>query len=336
MAYRHRVSYWEGRQTLVTGGGGFIGGHLAIALARAGARVRALCRYNSRGDRGTLDWFPDPEAHAVEVRFGDLRDPESVRDALMGVEVAFHLGAQVAIPYSYTNPRDFFATNVGGSLNVAQAALGAGVMRLVHLSTSEVYGAARALPITEQHPIAPRSPYAASKVAADALMTSWHASFQLPVVIVRPFNTYGPHQSGRAIVPTIAVQALHGSPLRLGSLAPSRDLTFVSDTVAGLLAIGACEGAVGATLQLGSGHDVSVGELVDLIGELTQQVLEPELDLERVRPTTSEVPRLLCDHTRATALTGWAPAVDLRSGLEQTIDWLRANLHRYRPLEYAR
>ncbi len=208
MAYRQPVSYWEGRQTLVTGGGGFIGGHLAIALVRAGARVRALCRYNSRGDRGTLDWFPGSEADAIEVRFGDLRDLESVQDAMTGVEVAFHLGAQIAIPYSYVNPRDFFATNVGGSLNVAQAALTAGVARLVHLSTSEVYGATRTLPIDEAHPLDPRSPYAASKVGADALMASWHASFGLPVVIARPFNTYGPHQSARAIVPTIALQAL--------------------------------------------------------------------------------------------------------------------------------
>ena len=330
------MSYWEGRQTLVTGGGGFIGGHLAVELARRGARVRALCRYNSRGDQGTLDWFAVGDTEPIEVRFGDLRDSESVRDAMTGVEVAFHLGAQIAIPYSYANPRDFFATNVGGTLNVAQAALGAGVQRLVHVSTSEVYGETRALPITERHPLAPRSPYAASKVGADALMASWHASFDLPVVIARPFNTYGPHQSARAIVPTIATQALLGRTLRLGSLEPRRDLTFVTDTVAGLLAIAAANGVVGATLQLGSGRDVSIGELVALIGELTGQELEPELDPERVRPEASEVPRLQCDHGRVTELTGWTPAVPLRSGLQRTIDWLRVNGHRYRALEYAR
>jgi nucleoside-diphosphate-sugar epimerase len=336
IAYRLRVSSWDGRQTLVTGGGGFIGGHLAVALAQAGARVRALCRYNSRGDRGTLEWFGAEETAGIEVQFGDLRDLESPQRAMAGVEVAFHLGAQIAIPYSHLNPRDFFETNVGGALNVAQAALGAGVQRLVHISTSEVYGAARTLPITEQHPLAPRSPYAASKVGADALMSSWHASFGLPVVTARPFNTYGPHQSARAIVPTIATQALAGQPLRLGSLEPRRDLTFVSDTVAGLIAIAAADDAVGDTLQLGSGTDVSIGELVELIGELTGRALEPVLAPERVRPVASEVPRLLCDRSRTTALTGWAPEVDLRTGLQRTIDWLRENAHRYRALEYAR
>jgi nucleoside-diphosphate-sugar epimerase len=320
---------------LVTGGGGFIGGHLAVALVRAGARVRVLCRYNSRGDRGTLDWFPGPEADTIEVQFGDLRDLESVQRAMKGVEVAFHLGAQIAIPYSYLNPRDFFATNVGGTLNVAQAALGAGVARVVHVSTSEVYGDASTLPITEDHRLAPRSPYAASKAAADMLISSWHASFQLPVVTARPFNTFGPHQSARAIVPTIATQALNGGQVRLGSLAPRRDLTFVSDAVAGLLAIAGAEGVSGGTLQLGTGSDVSIGELVGLVGELTGRELEPELDPERVRPAASEISRLRCDHARTTEMTGWRPVVDLRSGLEQTIEWLRGNRHRYRALEYA-
>jgi NAD dependent epimerase/dehydratase len=330
------VSSWDGRRTLVTGGGGFIGGHLAVALAQAGARVRVLCRYNSRADRGTLEWFAPGETSAIEVVFGDLRDLESVQRAMKDVECAFHLGAQIAIPYSYLNPRDFFATNVGGTLNVAQAALSAGIGRLVHTSTSEVYGDARTLPITERHELAPRSPYAASKAGADMLMSSWHASFALPVAIARPFNTYGPHQSARAIVPTIATQALRGERLRLGSLEPRRDLTYVGDTVAGLMAIAETEAAVGETVQLGNGSDVSIGELVGLIGELTSSELVPELDPERVRPAGSEVPRLLCDHSRMSELTGWAPAVDLRAGLERTVEWLRSNQHRYRAIEYAR
>jgi dTDP-glucose 4,6-dehydratase len=321
--------------TLVTGAGGFIGGHLALALCRAGARVRAFCRYNSRGERGTLDWFDPAEVHAIDVVHGDLRDPESVQRALHGVEVVFHLGAQIAIPYSFINPRDFVETNVGGALNVAQAALRAGVSRVVHVSTSEVYGDARWWPITESHPLAPRSPYAASKVGADMLMESFHRARELPVVIARPFNTYGPHQSARAIVPAIMIQALRGPMIRLGLLEPRRDMTFISDTVAGLLAIAQAPGVLGLTLQLGTGVDVSIEELVELIGELTGQVLEVELDPDRVRPAASEVPRLLSDHTRATELTGWRPQIDLRSGLEETLVWIRANAHRYRAREYS-
>jgi len=336
MEYRRIVSYWEGRRTLVTGGGGFIGGHLVVALTRAGADVRALCRYNSRSDRGTLDWFAPADTDGVEVQFGDLRDPESVRRAMAGVEFAFHLGAQIAIPYSFVNPRDFVETNVGGTLNVAQAALETGLQRLVHVSTSEVYGEARTWPITERHQLAPRSPYAASKVGADMVLASFRASFELPVAIARPFNTYGPHQSARAIVPTIMSQALDGGDLRLGSLEPRRDLTFVSDTVAGLMAIAASDAALGETLQLGTGSDVSIAELVTLIGTLTGRSLEPEVDPERVRPGSSEVTRLVCDHGHATALTGWEPRVSLSDGLAQTLAWISVNQHRYRPSEYTK
>jgi dTDP-glucose 4,6-dehydratase len=331
------VDYWEGRHTLVTGAGGFIGGHLAVALAAAGANVRALCRYNSRGDRGTLDWFSAQQIDEIEIVFGDLRDPESAASALDGREVVFHLGAQIAIPYSYRNPRDFFETNVSGSLNVAQAVLGAGdaVERLVHVSTSEVYGAPVVVPITEDHPLDPRSPYAASKAAADLLMESFQHAFGLPVVTARPFNTYGPHQSARAIVPTIATQALQGTRVRLGRTDTRRDLTFVADTVAGLMAIAETPAIEGRTLQLGSGSDVSIGELAALIGELLGKELEIELDPERVRPADSELPRLLSDHSRASDATGWRPQIGLRDGLARTLEWLAANQHRYRAAEYA-
>jgi nucleoside-diphosphate-sugar epimerase len=329
------VDSWQGRETLVTGGGGFIGGHLTVALNRSGARVRTLCRYNSRGDRGTLDWFDPADTGGIEVVHGDLRDPESVARAMTGIEVAFHLGAQIAIPYSLLNPRDFFETNVGGALNVAQAALSTGVRRLVHVSSSEVYGDARSFPITERHPIAPRSPYAASKAGADMLMESFHHAFGLPVAIARPFNVYGPHQSARAIVPAIATQALRGSPLRLGLLEPRRDLTFVTDTVAGLMAIAAADGVLGRTLQLGTGNDISIAELVELIGKLLGRTLQVDLDPARVRPTTSEVSRLLCDCELTTTLTGWTPQVDLRTGLAETLRWLQSNQHRYRTGEYA-
>jgi dTDP-glucose 4,6-dehydratase len=329
------VSYWEGRRVLVTGAGGFIGGHLAVALLRSGARVRAFCRYNSRRERGTLDWFSPADTTGIEVVFGDLRDVESVQEAAAEIDFAFHLGAQIAIPYSFVNPRDFVETNVVGTLNLAQAALAAKLQRVVHVSTSEVYGQAESVPITERHPLAPRSPYAASKAAADLLMTSFHHAHELPVVIARPFNAYGPHQSARAIVPTIATQALQGGSVRLGSLEPRRDLTFVSDTVEGLLAVGSADGAVGRTLHVGSGSDVTIGELVRLIGELVGRELRVEHDSQRVRPADSEIGQLLCDCAETERITGWTAHVDLRDGLGQTLVWLEQNSHRYRPQEYA-
>lgn len=329
------MTFWEGRRVLVTGAGGFIGGHLATALNREGARVRGLCRYTSRRDRGTLDWFNDAETAGIEVTFGELRDPESVEQAVSTCEIVFHLGAQIAIPYSYVNPRDFVETNVGGALNVAYAALREGVSRVVHVSTSEVYGQAESWPITEHHRLAPRSPYAASKAGADLLMQSFQHAHGLPVVIARPFNTYGPHQSARAVIPTIITQVLAGGSVRLGSLEPRRDLTFVTDTVSGLLALAREDQAAGGVLQLGSGSDISIGELVALIGELVGRDVRIEQDQERVRPPDSEVPRLLSDFSETQALTGWRPQVDLRSGLGQTIAWIQANQHRYRTSEYA-
>src|SRR5215207_4585639 len=258
----------QGRPVLVTGAGGFIGGHLVERLVREGAAVRALARYNSRNERGTLDWLEPDIVAEVDVVLGELRDIESVSAAVAGTEIVLHLGAQIAIPYSYVNPRDFFEVNVLGSLNVAQAALRAGVGRVVHTSTSEIYGSAQTVPIVETHPLEPGSPYAASKLGADKLMDSWHRSFDLPVTVLRPFNTYGPRQSARAVIPTIISQALAGSTLRLGSLHPRRDLTYVEDTVAGFVAAATAPEAVGRTVQLGTDHDVSVGDLVDMVGEV--------------------------------------------------------------------
>jgi NAD dependent epimerase/dehydratase len=329
------VQSWEGRQILVTGGGGFIGGHLAVALNGAGASVRVMCRYTSRADRGTIDWFPRAQTDGIEVVFGDLRDPESVQRTMAGTEVVFHLGAQIAIPYSFVNPRDFVQTNVVGALNVAQAALQAGVGRVVHVSSSEVYGQAETMPITEAHPLDPRSPYAATKVAADMLMLSFNRAFSLPVAIARPFNTYGPHQSARAIVPTIILQALRGTQVRLGSLEPRRDLTFVRDTVAGLMAVAGADGAVGRTLQLGTGTDVSVAELVTMIGAVVGRALEVQVDPERIRPGESEIEQLLSDRRELSALTGWEPRTDLRDGLGETVAWFREHADRF-PEEYVR
>jgi NAD dependent epimerase/dehydratase len=325
----------EGRSVLVTGAGGFIGGHVVERLVRDGARVRAFCRYNSRNERGTLDWV-DPNVLAeVEVVLGELRDVESVGAAVEGTEVVLHLGAQIAIPYSYVNPRDFFEVNVLGSLNVAQAGLRHGVQRIVHTSTSEVYGSAQSVPITEAHPLEPQSPYAASKLAADKLMDSYHRSFDLPVSVLRPFNTYGPRQSARAIIPTIISQALAGSTLRLGSLHPRRDLTFVEDTAAGFVAAATSEAAVGRTIQLGTNHDVSIGDLVDMVAEVLGQELTVETDPARVRPDKSEVERLISGPELARELLGWEPTVDLREGLSRTIEWIERNTHRYRVDHYV-
>ena len=325
----------SGRPVLVTGAGGFIGGHLVEMLVAEGASVTALVRYNSRNERGTLDWIAPGVASEVQVVLGELRDIESVSRAVKGSEIVLHLGAQIAIPYSYVNPRDFFEVNVLGTLNVAQASLAAGVHQVVHTSTSEVYGSAQQVPITEAHPLEPQSPYAASKLAADKLMDSWHRSFDLPVVVLRPFNTYGPRQSARAIIPTIVSQALAGDTLRLGSLYPRRDLTFVRDTAAGMLAAASAPDAVGQTIQLGTGHAVSVGEIVELVSELVGKELHPVLDEARVRPSNSEVELLLSEPARARELLGWEPQVALREGLEQTIEWVGLNATRYRADEYV-
>ena len=325
----------SGRRVLVTGAGGFIGGHLVDRLVRDGAEVRALVRYNSRNERGTLDWLPPETVRDVEVQLGELRDLESVDRAVESCEVVFHLGAQIAIPYSYVNPRDYLETNAIGTLNIAQSALRHEVARVVHTSTSEVYGTARQIPITEDHPIEPQSPYAASKVAADKLIDSYHRSFELPAVVLRPFNTYGPHQSARAVIPTIISQALEGDVLRLGSLDPRRDLTFVTDTVDGFVRAAQSPAAIGRTVQLGTEHDVSVGDIVRVVGELLGKELTVELDPARVRPEGSEVMRLISSPRLAGELMGWAPTVGLEDGLRRTIEWIERSRARYRTEHYV-
>jgi NAD dependent epimerase/dehydratase len=329
------VDSLSGSRVLVTGAGGFIGGHLVERLVRDGAKVKALVRYNSRNERGTLDWFDPAAVREAEVVLGDLRDFESVENAVAGTEVILHLGAQIAIPYSYVNPRDFFETNVLGTFNVAQAALRAGIKRLVHTSTSEVYGTARQVPITEDHPIEPQSPYAASKVGADKLIDSYHRAFELPATVLRPFNTYGAHQSARAVIPTIVSQALEVDTLRLGSLDPRRDLTYVSDTVDGFVKAATSPETIGRTVQLGTEHDVSVRDIVDTVGQLLGKELNVETDPARVRPEASEVMRLISSPALAKELMGWTPQVSLREGLERTIEWVERSRTRYRTEHYV-
>lgn len=316
----------------LTGAGGFIGSHLAERLVHEGHEVRALVRYTSRGDFGLLDDLPAEAAAHVDVRAGDLRDPEAVRQVVRGADLVFHLAALIAIPYSYVHPREVVETNVMGTYNVLSAVREFAVPRMVHTSTSEVYGTARQVPIPETHPLQGQSPYSASKIGADKIAESFHLSFQTPVAIIRPFNTYGPRQSTRAVIPTIITQAVSGAEqIRLGSLHPTRDLLFVEDTVAGFLAVASSDACVGRVVNVGTGTEISIGELAARILALTGRGETPIVtDQERVRPRGSEVERLICDNRLAAQLTGWRPMVSLDEGLTRTIAWVREHLNRYR------
>jgi NAD dependent epimerase/dehydratase len=325
----------EAKRVLVTGADGFIGSHLAEMLCATGTAVRALCLYNSLGHWGWLE--NSPRNNDMEIIAGDIRDPDLVRGLVAGVDVVFHLAALIAIPYSYRAPDSYVQTNVIGTLNLLQASLAAGVTRFIQTSTSEVYGTARYVPIDEVHPLQPQSPYSASKIAADALaMSFWH-SFQLPVTVARPFNTYGPRQSARAVIPTVVTQLLTGArDIKLGSLTPTRDLNFVEDTCRGLLAVGGCAEAVGETINIGSGREISIGDLTRRLIALVGSKAQVVLDERRLRPGGSEVERLCCDNGKIARLTGFAPQIALEDGLEQTITWFRdpENLKRYKANVY--
>jgi NAD dependent epimerase/dehydratase len=318
---------WQGRKALVTGAGGFIGSHLVEALAGRGARVRALVRYNSASARGWLDQLPETLGPQVEVVAGDIRDAGSVQAAVNGQEFVFHLAALISIPYSYEAPDSYVDTNVRGTLHVLEACRRHGVGRLVQTSTSEVYGSPETVPITEAHPLRAQSPYAATKVAGDKLAESYHCSFGLPVVVLRPFNTYGPRQSARAVLPTILSQLLAGNKtIELGALWPRRDLMYVEDTVDGFIKAAESEAAVGQTVHLGTGRDVSVGDLAELAMAVTGQRAHIVSKAERERPPDSEVRQLLSSPAAAKKLLGWAPTVSLEDGVRLTADWVKRNL----------
>jgi NAD dependent epimerase/dehydratase len=321
--------FWQDRTVLVTGAGGFIASHLVEALLAMGARVRAIVRYNSRGDPGLLALLPPERLAAVELVPGDLRDLPTVQAAMQNVSLALHLGALISIPYSYYHPAEVVETNVIGTLNVLLAGRSCAVERIVHTSTSEVYGTALRVPIDEDHPLQGQSPYSASKIGADKLAESFYRSYELPVVTLRPFNTYGPRQSARAVIPTIITQALTQDVIRLGNLEARRDFTYVSDTVQGFLLAAQTPQIEGETFNLGVGQETSIGDLAQEICELVGVPCKFQIQDERLRPEKSEVQRLLSDNRLARERLGWQPQISLRQGLSETILWIQDNLHRY-------
>jgi NAD dependent epimerase/dehydratase len=326
--------YWKDRPVLVTGAGGFMGSHLAEQLVSAGARVRAMVHYNALGRRGWMDG--SEQVGSIEVLAGDITDGEFVRRAMNGIDTVFHLAALIAIPYSYVAPASYVRTNVEGTLNVLQAGRDLKTSGIIHTSTSEVYGSAVQVPITEDHLLQGQSPYSASKIGADKLAESFYCSFDVPVVTVRPFNTFGPRQSARAIIPTIIAQCLAGRKvIRLGNLEPTRDLNYVGNIVDGFMAAGSTDAAVGKVIHLGSGNEISIGDLTEKIAGVAGVELEIESDADRVRPGRSEVDRLCADASLARELLGWQPEVSLDDGLKKTVDWMRNHQDLYRPDDYV-
>jgi len=328
------------KSVLVTGAGGFIGSHLVDALARAGWQVRAMIHYNSRGAVG---WLEDVEPHllqSIEIVPGDIQDGAFVRGAVNGCQVVMHLAALIGIPYSYHAPAQYVATNIGGTLNVLQAARDLGVEMVIQTSTSEVYGTAQSVPIDESHPLVGQSPYSATKIGADQLALSFHRSFGTPVAVIRPFNTFGPRQSSRAVIPTIVTQLLSGTrSIALGALKPTRDFNFVEDTVRAYLAIAKSADAVGEVINVGSGFEISIQDVLKVAADVVGVEAKPLLDAKRVRPAASEVERLLANNAKAARLTGWKPEYagleGFRRGIERTVRWFRERQPQSTPARYA-
>ena len=326
---------------LVTGADGFIGSHLTEELVRRGYNVRAFVLYNSFSSRGWLDYSERDIIRNTEIVAGDVRDPHGVKQAMKGCSVVFHLAALIGIPYSYHSPDTYIDTNVKGTLNIVQAARELGHLRVIHTSTSEVYGTARFVPITEEHPLQAQSPYSASKIGADQIAMSFYNAFNTPVSIVRPFNTYGPRQSARAVIPTVITQIASGNRrIKLGALHPTRDFNYVKDTVKGFIAIAESDNTVGEIINIGSNYEISIGDTVKLIAELMEVKIVVDADSQRIRPEKSEVERLWAENTKAKKLTGWEPVYSqmegLKRGLKETIDWFvnSDHLKQYKSGEY--
>lgn len=328
-------AYWKKRNVLVTGAAGFIGSHLVERLVREGARVTALVHYNSQSSWANLELAEPQLKKKVRVIMGDLIDPRSVQEAVDGQHTVFHLGALIAIPYSYVAPASYVEVNIKGTLHVLEACRRCNTARMVHTSTSETYGTARYVPMDEEHPLQGQSPYSASKIGADKLAESYFLSFKLPVSTIRPFNCYGPRQSARAIIPTILTQFLAGkTELKLGSLKPVRDFTYVEDTVDGFLKVAQSKAAIGQVINVGAGKGVTIGELVEIAARVCGSQYRVREERARVRPEASEVQRLICDNRKARKLLGWKPRVTLRQGLTQVRDFLKENMDRYKTDRY--
>ena len=320
----------RGKKILVTGAGGFIGSHLTEELIRQGCDVRAFVHYNSFNSWGWLDHSPEEIKKEIDIFPGDIRDPHGVKKAMEDRDIVFHLAALIAIPYSYHSPDTYVDTNIKGTLNVIQAVKENDVEKVIHTSTSEVYGTARFVPITEEHSLQGQSPYSATKIGADQIAMSFYLSFDTPVAVIRPFNTYGPRQSTRAVIPTIITQALTSDRVVLGNLHPKRDFTFISDTVGGFLKAAETPQALGLVLNLGTGRDISIGDLAHLILKIVGRSVEIVTDTERVRPEDSEVDRLCADYSLAAQVLDWSPLVPLEEGLARTVEWMRSHLAEYR------
>ncbi len=336
MRKKREMFRWSGLSVLVTGAGGFIGSHLTEELVGLGADVTAFVHYNSRNDWGLLDKVPTRVRNKLNVVAGDVCDPHMLKDVCRSQQIVFHLAALIPIPYSYVAPASFVQTNAMGSLNVFKACMESGVEKIVHTSTSEVYGSARYVPIDEEHPLQAQSPYSASKIAADKVAESFFRSYNAPIAVIRPFNTFGPRQSARAVIPTIISQVLcRKRSISLGSLYPVRDLTYVRDTVRGFLAVAESKRTVGEVVNIGSGTGISIGDLVKLISEITGRRINVVRDRKRVRAKKSEVEKLVCNNAKALELCGWKPKVKLDDGLKKTVDYVERNMDLYKPDTYT-
>lgn len=334
--YWKKKMNWKNKKVFVTGAGGFIGSHLTEALVALKADVRVLVQYNSKGSWGFIEQFDAATKDRIEVVAGDVRDFHFIKEAVRDRDVVFHLAALIAIPYSYSAPTSYVDTNIRGTLNVLQACREAQVGKMVHTSTSETYGTAIYTPIDEQHPMQGQSPYSASKIGADKMAESYYCSFGLPVATIRPFNTYGPRQSSRAIIPTIISQMLTQDEIHLGSLEPVRDFNYVKDTVDGFIKIAESERSVGEVINVGSGKGISIGELVKIIEELMAKKVTVITEEKRKRPANSEVMTLICGNKKAQDVVGWEPRFSFKQGLSETIEYIKDHLHEYKVNQYQK
>lgn len=325
---------WQNKRVLVTGAGGFIGSHLTEHLGELGAKVKAFVRYNSRNDWGLLELLPREKLNEIEVIMGDLRDSDAIRRVVKDTEIVFHLGSVIAIPYSYIHPRETIETNVIGALNVLTSARESSVEKVIHTSTSEVYGTAQYVPMNEKHPLQGQSPYSASKIGADMIAESFYRSFKVPVAIIRPFNVYGPRQSARAVIPTIISQALTKDRIFLGSLHPTRDYTYIDDIVEAFIKVVESPSSIGEVINIGSNFEISIGDIAKKVIVATGKNNEIVTDPRRIRPEKSEVEKLWCDNTKAKKLLGWEPKVSVDEGLRRTIEWMSDNINLYKPELY--